>query len=150
MCSLTLTNTLAKQLESLGGNRTRVQNLMERRAFDANINQPGLYDKPNTYLRNGFADDLRDAGVRKERIMNHRVYFIGNHFDCNYKTFFIKLNKKGDNPNQDDNNPKFHEILRKALAGETVEVIEDPAQISVVQEETSSWKDADWYKKYGE
>lgn len=125
VCSLTLSETTQEQLESIGGNGARLETSMRNRAFAANENQPCSYDLLNTHLRAGFADDLRQQGVRKERIMGHRVYFVGNHFDCNYTAFFIKLNKKGDDEMQDDNNPQFHEKLRRALAGQNVKILED-------------------------
>ena len=85
--------------------------------------------------------------------MGHRVYFLGSHSDCNYLAFFIKLNKKDDDEMQDDNNPQFHEKLRRALAGQEVKTLEDPIKIAVVEkeeeEEKPSWQNADWYKKYG-
>lgn len=153
MCSLTISKTTQEQLESIGGNGANLERLMARRAFDANLNQPGLYDQPNTHLRTGFADDLRQLGVRKEQIMGHRVYFVGNNSDCNYTAFFIKLNKKGDDARQDDNNADFQDKLRRALAGEQVRVIPDPRQLAEAEqdkiEEKPAWQNADWYKEYG-
>jgi hypothetical protein len=153
VCSLTLSETTQEQLESIGGNGANLEKLMKRRAFDANVNQPGLYDQPSTNLRAGFAEDLRQSGVRKERIMGHRIYFVGNHSDCNYTAFFIKFNKKGDDENQDDNNSAFHEKLRRALAGKDSKTLEDPKEIAIAEQENvekkPAWQKAEWYKEYG-
>jgi hypothetical protein len=148
VCSLTLTDTTEEQLGSLGGNAVKLENSMAKRAFAANANQPGIYDASITHLRAGFDENLREQGVRKERIMGHRIYFVGNHADCNYTAFFIKLNKKGDDEKQDDNNPQFHEVLKRALAGEVARVIPDPNAPVQAEEEKPDWQKADWYKQY--
>lgn len=146
MCSLTLTETIQEQLESLGGNGTKLEELMKRRAWSANRDLPSSLDSPDTHLRAGFAEELRQQGVRKERIFGHRVYFFGNHTDCNYTAFFVKLSKKGDDEKQDDNNAKFHEKLKRALKEQVTKVFPDPQEQN--KEKIPDWQQADWYKKY--
>ena len=149
VCSLTLSETIHEQLKNLGGNGVKVENLMSNRAWAANVNKSGTLDAPITYLKSGFAEDLRKQGVRKETIFGHRVFFIGNHFDCNYTAFFIKLNKKADNKQHDDNNPVFHEVLRRALAGQKVRVIPDPKQVAEIEEARKEavpdWQKDPWF-----
>lgn len=147
VCSLRLSETTQQQLESLGGNGERLQTAMAKRALSANVDQPCSFDNPDTHLRAGFADDLRESGVRKERIMGHRVFFVGSHTDCNFTVFFIKLNKKGDDERQNDNNAQFHEKLRQALTGQIVKTIPDPNIKTEI--EKPAWQNAEWYKKYG-
>ena len=158
MCFLSLTESLSLQLANMGGNVKTVEDNMSKKAWSANIHQPGLLDSPDTNLKSGFADDLRRAGVRKARVNRHRVYFVGQHIDCNYTAFFIKLNKQGDNKAQDDNSTGFQAIIRNALTSKQVtRVLADPndqlvesSQSESVTRHAKDWKDATWYKEFGD
>ena len=143
MCSLTLSNYIANQI----GNDQVLLNKMKRRAFDASPQVKGLYDSPNTNLRSGFAKDLRQAGVRKETIQGDRVYFVGQHTDCNYTAFFIKRDKRADEWARDDNNPTFHEVLRNALDSGIAKIITDPKDEAKPDEAFPSYKKTKWFNE---
>mgnify|MGYP001242798213 CR=1 FL=1 len=151
MCSMTLTSDLNNQLAGLGPRDAEIiKNGMKRRAWDANQEMPGILDDSRTNLESGFAKDLRHAGVRKERIGRHRVFFVGRNIDCNYTGFYVKTNKQGDNQAQDDNNPSFHNIVRNALQGVTEgepEILQDPQEL-IPEDDPPDWKKTDWYKLY--
>lgn len=149
MCSLTLSEAFDNQLTHLGGAEAPfIERNMAERAHGAGRNQAGVLDSPDTRLRRGFAEDLRDVGVRKERIGRHRVYFTGTHEDCNYTAFFVKSFKRGDDDAVDDNNPNFHAVLQNALDTNMARRIADPNEAE--QEEAKpAWQKTEWFKKYG-
>lgn len=127
MCSLTITNSLANQLDQLGNNQAPfIRDNMVRRAHAAKVDLPGVLDGQDTHLKSGFAQDLKDNGVRYERVGRHRVYFFGHHTGCNYTAFYVKAFKRKENKEVDDNSPAFHTVLRKALKGSNAEVVADP------------------------
>ena len=97
MCSLTLSEFLDTQLTLLGGREAPfIERNMTSRAHGASRTNKGVLDSPDTNLRRGFDENLRAAGVRKERVGRHRVYFTGTHEDCNYTAFFVKSFKPND------------------------------------------------------
>lgn len=146
MCSLTLSNSFEEQLETLGQTTAaKIIGLLERQAFEANVGQMGTFDAPETNLEAGFAVDLRQAGVRKKRIAGHRIFFEGTHRDCNYTLFYVKLNKKSDNRRQDDNNPAFHEVVRRAFQGREVARRLDDPKIQAALPEAPYWQKQEWY-----
>ncbi len=154
MCSLTVTSFLSGQLAELGQSTTEmIERDLKEKAGEANLDSAGLLDHKCTYLRSGFAKDLRQAGVRKEAVGRHRVYFVGNNTDCNYDAFFVKTNKKKDNAQHDDNNPDFHEMVRNALSDKNIARVlrsakeEQRQAIVSPPEEAPAYQLQDWFKK---
>lgn len=125
MCFLTISQELKEQLDDLGKEGERLLEQLKRRAFDASVSNIGLLDASDTNLRAPFPSDLRNAGVRKATIMRHRVYFTGQNTDCNYFAFYLKAFKRRDERARDDNNPRFQNLVRKALDSPPVETIEE-------------------------
>lgn len=148
VCSLTLSETLDAQLQLLDAGQSRfIERNMVKRAHEASVEQAGTLDAPQTHLRSGFDADLLAAGVRKEQIGRHRVFFTGTHKDCNYTAFFVKLFKRRDDDAVDDNNPTFHTVLTSALNTPNMRRIADPNQ-PAPEPEAPAWQNAEWYRKY--
>lgn len=153
MCSLTVTEYLASQLVNIGPAQAKfIEDNMSRHAWAANIETPGILDRESNHLQAGFAVDLRQAGIRKQRIGRHRIFYTGQHTECNYSAFFVKSYKKKDDNQRDDNNVNFHAVVREALSdNNVVRVQRSPEEIAEglqVPEATPAWQDADWFKRY--
>lgn len=115
MCSISINKTVDKQLDQLQRANSRDKTMIEKRLFgfadEANSERRGSLDASDKKLKR-MPPGLEN--VRKIRIGRHRVYYVGSHWQCSYKAFYIKMFKKSDVDQEDSR--RFQERLLRALA----------------------------------
>ena len=116
MCSIATNSTAEAQLQSLTGkDNTTIEKKLREFAGDSNVQKSGILDLPANHLY-GFPADLKH--IRRRRTGRHRVFYVGHHTQCSYQVFYIKKFK--DTGVNDELDPQFHKVLRRAVGDESL------------------------------
>ncbi|MGI9105028.1 MAG: hypothetical protein ACR2G4_02140 [Pyrinomonadaceae bacterium] len=124
VCLITINKEVDKQLGLLkhSGDKVDVEDKLKKLATEANTTQSGALDTPDCLLHGeGWSGNLAD--VRRKRVGRHRVFFVGHHTRCSYRTLYIKMYKK--TGVEDENDPALQEKI-KGLLGKPLTRILNP------------------------
>ncbi len=116
MCSISLNKTADEGLAALddAGQRERFERKLFHLAQEANKDTKGALDNVAPMKR--LPSELRRT--RRFKSGRTRVYFTGQHCDCEYRVFYVKTMKKAGT--DDEDHRRFQQRLIRALT--------DPAQ----------------------
>jgi hypothetical protein len=120
-----INSIVENQLNELGrsGDGGKTERKLYDLANESDIGKPGLLDNSSNKMKR-MPLELRD--VKKQRVGRHRIYYVGHHSDCSYRTIFIKTNKKNDVDKEDDKG--FQSKLKSALSRAGLKEIEGQEQ----------------------
>lgn len=110
MCSAPSNGTADNCLEDLSEKeRKKIEDRLVQLAEAANTDRSGPLDRA----------PLRDmppelAGVKKQKVGRHRVYYTGHHTQCSYTCIYVKIYKKSDVDPEHDR--RFQNRLASARA----------------------------------